>query len=106
MTTTCPAALTPDARRVGVADDPLARELDAAARCSRELEAAGLHLSFRLDPRDGLALELERAPGEPLRRLSGRELFALIDLEPGALRAWAARPELPIPGAAAQAAAR
>jgi hypothetical protein len=104
MTTTCPAAPAPDARRVDVADDPLARDLDAAARCGRALEAAGLHLAFRLDPRDGLSLTIERDAGEPLRTLSGRELFALIDLEAGELRAWAARPELPIPGGAARAA--
>ncbi len=97
MTITCPepaVTATP-------ADDPqLEAEMAAAAASAGALEDAGLRVAFDDDPDAALAIVLERPAGEPLRRLSVRELLALVLLPPAQLRAWAARPELPIPGSA------
>jgi hypothetical protein len=95
MTTTCPQS----ADIAMPAGDPLLEaEMAAAARCATVLEDAGLRVAFDDRPDAALAIVLERPPGEPLRRLGVRELLALVALPPAQLRAWAERPELPIPG--------
>lgn len=92
---------------VTVTTSPLAldEELDAAAHCADVLERVGLRLAFHADPERGVRIAVERPAGEQLRELRPRELFALIALSPAELDAWAARPELPIPARAEQAAA-
>lgn len=85
------------------ADDPqLEAEMTAAACCATVLEEAGLRVAFDDSPDAPLAIVLERPAGEPLRRLGPRELLALVALSPEQVRAWAERPELPIPGDAAR----
>ena len=97
MTMTCPEPAAPAAP----ADDPqLDDEMAAAAQCAAVLEEVGLRVAFDDGPDRPLAIVLERPPGEPLRRLDVRELLALVALPPAQLRAWAERPELPIPGRA------
>ncbi|HEU4702814.1 MAG TPA: hypothetical protein VFS37_10055 [Conexibacter sp.] len=95
MTITCPQ---PVATPMPAADQLLDAEMAAAAHCAAVLEESGLRVAFedRLDT--PLAIVLERPVGEPLRRLDIRELLALVALPPAQLRAWAQRPELPIPG--------
>jgi hypothetical protein len=66
------------------------------------LEETDLRVCFEHRPDGTLAIVLERPGGEPLRRLGGRELLALVALDPAELRAWAHRPELPIPGRASR----
>ncbi len=96
MTITCPQ---PAAIAMPAGDSLLAAEMAAAAHCGTILEEAGLRVSFDDDPDAALAIVLERPAGEPLRRLTVGELLALVSLAPAQLRAWAQRPELPIPGA-------
>jgi len=96
MTITCPQ---PAAIAMPAGDPLLDAEMAAAARCAAALEEAGLRIAFDDRPDAALAIMLERPAGEPLRRLDVRELLALVALEPAQLRAWAERPELPIPGA-------
>jgi len=95
MTTIC---TEPEAIALPVGDPQLHAEMAAAADCAGTLEAAGLRVAFDDDPDALLAIVLERPAGEPLRRLSPRELLALVTLPAAELRAWAERPELPIPG--------
>jgi len=101
MTTTCPE---PAAAAVAApAGDPqLDAEMAAAACCASVLEEVGLRVAFADNPDGPLTIQLERPAGEPLRRLSVRELLALVTLPPTQLRAWAERPELPIPGSASR----
>ncbi|MBS1871054.1 MAG: hypothetical protein JSS99_15485 [Actinobacteria bacterium] len=100
MTTTCPE---PAAAVTAPAGDPqLDAEMAAAACCAGVLEEVGMRVAFADDPDGPLAIVLERPAGEPLRRLSVRELLALVTLPPAQLRAWAERPELPIPGSASR----
>jgi len=96
MTMLCHA---PAADAMPAGDPLLDAEMAAAAHCATVLEEAGLRVAF--DDRSGasLAIVLERPAGAPLRRLDVRELLALVALSPAQLRAWAERPELPIPGA-------
>lgn len=95
MTITCPEPAV-DAASAG--SPQLDAEMAAAACCASVLEEAGLRVAFDND-RDGpLAIAIEGEAGESLRRLSVTELLALVALDPGALRAWARQPELPIPG--------
>jgi hypothetical protein len=95
MTLTCP----PPAAVAMPAGDPLLdAEMAAAACCAAVLDEAGLRVAFDDAPDAALAIVLERPAGEPLRRLDVRELLALVTLPPAQLRAWAERPELPIPG--------
>jgi hypothetical protein len=100
MTTTC---LEPP---ILAADVALDMELAAASRCAAILAAAGLEMAFDHTAAGEVRIAAERPSGDPVRRLSSRELFALIALSPEELQAWAERPELPIPGRAEQAAAR
>jgi hypothetical protein len=95
MTTICPETAV---AALHVEDAQLDAEMAAAAACADALEGAGLRVRFDDDPDAPLAIVLERPPGEPLRRLTARELLALVTLDPARLRAWAERPELPIPG--------
>lgn len=95
MTTTCPE---PAAIAAPAGDAQLAAEMAAAARCASVLDELGLRVTFANDPDTPLSIVLERPAGEPLRRLVVRELLALVALRPAELRAWAERPELPIPG--------
>jgi hypothetical protein len=97
MTITCPQ---PAAIAAPAGDSLLDAEMAAAACCAGVLEDAGLRIAFDDDPDAPLAIVLERPAGSPLRRLDVRELLALVALPPTQLRAWAERPELPIPGAA------
>ncbi|HET6449313.1 MAG TPA: hypothetical protein VFG31_09415 [Conexibacter sp.] len=97
MTTTC---LQPAAIAAPAGDPQLDAEMAAAACCASVLEEAGLRVAFDDDPDGLLSITLERPAGEPLRRLSVRELLALVTLHPAQLRAWVERPELPIPGSA------
>lgn len=97
MTITCPQ---PAAIAMPAGDSLLDAEMAAAARCATVLEEAGLRIAFDDRPEAGLAIQLERPAGAPLRRLGVRELLALVALPPAQLRAWAERPELPIPGVA------
>lgn len=99
MTTTCPE---PAALAAPAGDAQLDAEMTAAASCARMLDELGLRVAFDDDPDAPLAIVLERPAGEPLRRLSVRELLALVTLPPAQLRAWAERPELPIPGSASR----
>ncbi len=96
MTITC---LQPAAIAMPAGDSLLTAEMDAAAHCGAILEEAGLRVAFDDDPDASLTIVLERPAGAPLRRLGVRELLALVALAPDQLRAWAERPELPIPGA-------
>jgi len=95
MTITCPepAAVTAPAM-----DPLLDAEMAAAAHCAAVLEEAGLRVAFDDQPDAPLAIMLERPAGEALRRLEVRELLALVALDAAHVRAWAERPELPIPG--------
>ncbi|MGN6189578.1 MAG: hypothetical protein ACTHOE_11810 [Conexibacter sp.] len=95
MTITCPE---PAAVAAPTGDSLLDVEMAAAADCAAALEAAGLRVAFDDQPDAPLAIVLERPAGTPLRRLDVRELLALVTLPPRQLRAWAERPELPIPG--------
>ncbi len=97
MTITCPE---PAALAATAGDAELDAEMRAAASCATVLEDAGLRVAFVDRPDRPLAIVLERPAGEPLRGLSASELLALIALPPAQLRAWAQRPELPIPGRA------
>ncbi|HEX4806858.1 MAG TPA: hypothetical protein VFU94_13240 [Conexibacter sp.] len=97
MTITCPE---PAITATPAQDPQLEAEMSAAAACADALDEAGLRVAFDDDPDAALAIVLERPAGEPLRRLTARELLALVTLPPTQLRAWAARPELPIPGSA------
>lgn len=97
MTITCPE---PAAVATPAGDPQLDAEMTAAACCASVLEEAGLRVAFDDAPDAPLAIVLERPAGEPLRRLSASELLALVSLSPAELRAWAERPELPIPGRA------
>ena len=97
MTMTCPP---PAAVSAPGGDPQLAAEMAAAAHCATVLEDAGLRVAFEHAARGDLTIAIERPPGEPLRRLSPAELLALVELTPSQLRAWAQRPELPIPGSA------
>jgi hypothetical protein len=100
MTITCPQ---PAALAAPAGDPLLDAEMAAAACCATVLEEAGLRVAFddrrQAEPQAPLAIMLERPAGVPLRRLDVRELLALVALAPAQLRAWAERPELPIPGA-------
>lgn len=96
MTLTCPQ---PAAVAMPAGDPLLDAEMAAAACCATVLDEAGLRIVFDDAPDAPLAIVLERPAGEPLRRLDVRELLALVALPPAQLRAWAERPELPIPGA-------
>ena len=101
MTITCPqpaAVSTPAGDLLLDADSLLDAEMAAAAHCATVLEEAGLRVRFDDRPDAPLAIVLERPAGAPLRRLDVRELLALVTLPPAQLRAWAERPELPIPG--------
>ncbi len=89
-----------------IPEPELDSEMAAAARCGAVLASAGLELSFDSDAPGEIRISAERPSGDPVRRLSSRELFALIALTPEELHAWAERPELPIPGRAEQAAER
>jgi len=94
MTITCP-----EPAAIAAAGNPLLdAEMTAAAQCAAVLEEAGMRIAFDARPDAPLAIVLERPAGEPLRRLDVRELLALVALSPLELRAWAERPELPIPG--------
>lgn len=97
MTITCPE---PAAIATPAGDPQLYAEMAAAACCATVLEEAGLRVAFDDGPDAPLTIVLERPAGEPLRRLSVRELLALVALPPAQMRAWAERPELPIPGSA------
>jgi len=97
MTITCPE---PAALPAHAGDSQLDAEMLAAAQCATVLEQANLRVAFDDHPDSALSIVLERPAGEPLRRLDVRELLALIVLPPAQLRAWAERPELPIPGRA------
>jgi hypothetical protein len=97
MTITCPE---PAALVTPAGDPQLDAEMTGAAQCATVLEEAGLRIAFEDRPDSPLAIVLERPAGEPLRRLTARELLALVALDPALLRAWAQRPELPIPGSA------
>lgn len=97
MTITCPE---PAALAAPAGDPQLDAEMAAAARCATVLDDAGLRVVFDDQPDRPLTILLERPAGEPLRRIDASELLALIALPPEALRAWAERPELPIPGRA------
>jgi len=99
MTITCQE---PAASAAAAGDPQLDAEMAAAACSADVLEQAGLRVAFDDDPDAPLAIVLERPAGEPLRRLSARELLALVTLPPAQLRAWAERPELPIPGSASR----
>lgn len=99
MTMTCPEPAAPAAP---AGDAELDAEMLAAAHCATALEEAGLRVAFADHPDRPLTIVLERPAGEPLRRLTVSELLALIQLPPAELRAWAERPELPIPGRAAR----
>lgn len=99
MTTICTEQ---EATALPVEDPQLHAEMAAAADCAGVLEEAGLRVAFRDDPDAPLAIVLERPAGEPLRQLSARELLALTTLPAARLRAWAERPELPIPGSASR----
>lgn len=102
MTITCPE---PAAIATPAGDPQLDAEMAAAACCAGVLADAGLRVAFDerpAAPDAPVAIVLERPAGEPLRRLSVRELLALVALPPAQLRAWAKRPELPIPGSAAR----
>lgn len=101
MTLTC---LEPTA--VPIPEPALGAEMASAARCGAILASAGLELTFDSEPSGEIRISAERPPGDPLRRLSFHELFALIALSPEELHTWARCPELPIPGRAEQAAAR
>lgn len=96
MTITCPE---PAAIATPAGDPLLDAEMAAAASCANVLEEAGLCVTFDDRPDAPLAIVLERPAGAPLRRLEVHELLALVALSPTQLRAWAERPELPIPGA-------
>jgi len=96
MTLTCPQ---PAAAAMPAGDPLLDAEMAVAACCATVLDEAGLRIAFDDAPDAPLAIVLERPAGEPLRRLDVRELLALVALAPAQLRAWAERPELPIPGA-------
>ena len=99
MTTTCPE---PAAVAAPAGDGHLAAEMAAAAWCAELLDELGLRIAFDDGPDAPLSIVLERPVGGPLRRLSARELLALVTLHPAQLRAWAERPELPIPGSASR----
>lgn len=99
MTMTCPQPAAPSAP---AGDRQLDAEMAAAAHCATVLADAGLRIAFADAPDRPLTIVLERPAGEPLRRLETSELLALIALPPAQLRAWAERPELPIPGRAAR----
>jgi len=96
MTLTCPQ---PAAVAMPAGDPLLDAEMAAAACCATVLEEAGLCVAFEDAPDAPLTIVVERSAGEPLRRLTVHELLALVELPLGQLRAWAERPELPIPGA-------
>jgi len=95
MTMTCPE---PAALAAPAGDAELDADVLAAADCASALEEVGLRVAFVDRPDRPLTIVLERPAGEPLRPLSVGELLALIALPPAQLRAWAQRPELPIPG--------
>lgn len=97
MTITCPE---PAAVATPAGDSQLHAEMAAAASCAAVLEEAGLRVAFDDQPDAALAIVLERPAGEPLRRLDVCELLALVALPAAQVRAWAERPELPIPGSA------
>ncbi|HEV7775163.1 MAG TPA: hypothetical protein VGO48_17925 [Conexibacter sp.] len=97
MTITCPE---PAAVATPAGDLQLHAEMAAAASCAAVLEEAGLCVTFDDQPDAALVIVLERPAGEPLRRLDVRELLALVTLPVAQVRAWAERPELPIPGSA------
>jgi len=99
MTMTCPEPAVPAAH---AGEPQLDDEMAGAAQCAAVLEEVGLRVAFDDGPGRPLAIVLERPPGEPLRRLDVRELLALVALPPAQIRAWADRPELPIPGRATQ----
>lgn len=97
MTMTCPepADLTAQSET-----PDLAAAMADAARAAAVLEEVGLWVAFDDDAAGRLTIVLERPAGEPLRHLRAGELLALLELDPAQLRAWAQRPELPIPGSA------
>jgi hypothetical protein len=99
MTLTCPE---PAAVATPAGDPQLDAEMAAAACCAAVLEEAGLRVAFDDGPDAPLAIVLERPAGEPLRHLSASELLALVTLPAAQVRAWAERPELPIPGSASR----
>lgn len=86
-------------------DAALREQLASAADCAAVLEEHGAHIAFATTA-DGVEIAVRGAGGVTLRRLRPSELLTLIDLPPAALSAWAARPELPIPGRGEPAPAR
>ena len=97
MTMTCPEPAAPAAP---AGDSLLDAELAGAAHCATVLEEAGLRVAFEDHPDRPLAIALRRSAGEPVRRIGVGELLELIARSPEELRAWAERPERPIPGRA------
>jgi hypothetical protein len=104
MSLTCPDA-PPAAPTLDPDDDALLDELAAAAACAAALAAADVRIAFHAADGAGVEIVVERPAGERLRPLGAGELFALLALDAHDLRAWARRPELPIPGRRGGAAA-